>query len=194
MKVIGLTGGIGTGKTTVAEIFKNKGYGVYNSDQRAKELMTEDTELKHQIIQLLGEESYLPNDELNRKFIAQKIFSNKELLKKQNALVHPAVAKDFLLWKEKQNKEFCIKEAAILFESGSYKQFDKVILVSAPLEIRIKRVKERDSASEEEIRKRIENQANQEELEKLADFVIENQSSLADLQMQIDKIIPELKK
>ncbi len=193
MKIVGLTGGMGVGKSKVAQLFEERGYPVYGADIRAKELMEEDPELKKELIRLLGEEAYTRN-QLNKKYIAEKIFSDKELLKKQNALVHLAVKYDFEVWISRQKTDFCIKEAAILFESGSYKACDYTIVVTAPEEERIQRILARDSSTEEEIRKRLQSQWAQEKLVELADFHIVNDSDLEHLKTQVNILINKLKK
>ncbi|MDR1876245.1 MAG: dephospho-CoA kinase [Flavobacteriaceae bacterium] len=191
MKVVGLTGGMGTGKSTVAKLFEEKGYPVYSSDSRAKELMMEDKDLKAKLIHLLGEDSY-SGDTLNKKYIAQKIFSDKKLLQEQNALVHSAVRNDFKDWVAKQKGDFCIKEAAILFESGAHKDCDYIIVVTAPEQIRINRILSRDGLTEEEIKKRLQNQWSQEKLADLADFQITNDSDMENIKTQVNHIIKQL--
>ncbi|MDR3272244.1 MAG: dephospho-CoA kinase [Flavobacteriaceae bacterium] len=191
MKIIGLTGGIGAGKTTVAQLFEKRGYGVYNSDIKAKELMTVDFQLKRQLIDLLGEEAYI-GSELNKKWIAEKIFSDAELLKKQNALVHAAVRKDFAAWTRRQKGSFCVKEASILFESESYKSCDYTVVVTAPDEIRLRRAVLRDKAAMEEIKKRMKYQFSQEKLIELADFQIINNEDLEKLKTRVDELIQKI--
>ncbi|MDR2122553.1 MAG: dephospho-CoA kinase [Flavobacteriaceae bacterium] len=191
MKVVGLTGGMGAGKSVVAKLFEEEGYPVYSSDVRAKELMTENKELKEKLIRLLGSEAYSGNV-LNKKYIAQKIFSDEELLKKQNALVHSAVRNDFKDWVSRQKGNFCIKEAAILFESGSYKDCDYTIVVTAPEEIRIQRVLSRDKSSVEEIKKRLRNQWSQEKIIEMSDFQISNDSNPENLKRQVARLITQL--
>lgn len=171
--VIGLTGGIGSGKTTVSGLFEDLGVPVYNSDEEAKRLMQSSEKLKRAIIELLGKKSY-KKDTLNRSYIAQLVFNDKELLAALNALVHPAVKKDFKKWLRKKNVPYVIQEAAILFENGSYKEYDKLILVKAPKRIRLKRLKARDGSSEEDILARMKNQWSDTRKAKLSDFVIEN--------------------
>lgn len=170
---IGITGGIGSGKSTVCRIFQVLGIPIYNADNEAKYLMSNDKALKSSIINLLGSESY-KNNHLNREFIASKVFKDKDLLKKLNALVHPAVKNDFIKWSEKQIAPYVIYEAALMIESGSYKLLDKVIVVTAPLEQRIARVCERDKVHQEKVLARINNQLSQEEMLKYADHVITN--------------------
>lgn len=175
---IGITGGIGSGKSTVCRIFQILGVPVYNADNKAKYLMANDKALKISIINLLGSESY-KNNHLNREFIASKVFKDKDLLKKLNALVHPAVKNDFIKWSEKQKAPYVIYEAALMIESGSYKLLDKVIVVTAPLELRIARVCERDKVHQEKVLARINNQLSQEEMLKYADHVITNDGKIS---------------
>ncbi len=175
---IGITGGIGSGKSTVCRIFHVLGIPIYNADNEAKYLMANDKALKSSVINLLGSESY-KNNQLNREFIASKVFKDKDLLKKLNALVHPAVKNDFIKWSEKQKAPYVIYEAALMIESGSYKLLDKVLVVTAPLEQRIARVCERDKVHQEKVLARINNQLDQEEMLKYADHVITNDGKIS---------------
>ncbi|MRI63282.1 dephospho-CoA kinase [Ornithobacterium rhinotracheale] len=180
MKIIGITGGIGSGKSTVAKFIAEAGFPVYNSDQRAKDLYEESPEIKQQLIEWYGEDIYIKNS-LNRKKLAKIIFSNETELKRINALIHPAVAKDFKQWKNTQKSDFVFKEAAILFESGAYKDCDFVLTISAPIEKRIERATQRDQASTESIKKRIEKQMSDPKRESLADYTIDNKGNLVEL-------------
>lgn len=173
MKIIGLTGGIGSGKTTVANMFSKFGVPVYIADTEAKKLTNSSKEIRRELTQLLGEEAYREGV-LNRKYVADKIFNDEALLEAVNGIIHPKVAVHFKNWVAKQISSYVIKEAAILFENGSYKNFDKIILVTAPKELRIARVMARDKSSVAEIEQRMNNQWSDEKKEKLADFVIEN--------------------
>lgn len=173
MKVVGLTGGIGSGKTTVAGFFKELGIPVFIADDEAKQLMVTNPEVKSAVQALFGEHSYkdgLPE----RKYIASKVFGDREKLEQLNAIIHPAVARHFESWKEEQVAPYVIYEAAILFESGGYKKCDFNLLVTAPLDRRIERLKKRDKSTLEEIEARMNNQWSDEEKAKLADFIIEN--------------------
>jgi dephospho-CoA kinase len=170
---IGITGGIGSGKTTVCRIFQYLGIPVYNADYEAKKLMVNDKNLRKKIIALLGTDSY-KNDELNRQFIAGQVFNNQELLTKLNSYVHPAVKQDFIKWSTKQKAPYVIYEAAVMIESGSYKLLDKLIVVTAPMEQRIARVCSRDNVDESKVRERIINQLTESEMLKYADYVIPN--------------------
>lgn len=173
MKIVGITGGIGSGKTTVAKMFAALDVPVYYADDEAKKLMNSSPIIRESLISLLGEETY-KDGILDRKFMADKIFNDKILLEMANAIIHPQVAEHFKSWVADQNHPYVLKEAAILYESGSYKQCDKVILVTAPKEIRILRVMERDNVSREEVEARMKNQWDDSEKEKLADFILHN--------------------
>ncbi|MRJ08434.1 dephospho-CoA kinase [Ornithobacterium rhinotracheale] len=179
MKIIGITGGIGSGKSTVAKFIAEAGFPVYNSDQRAKDLYEESPEIKQQLIEWYGENIYTQNS-LNRKKLAEIIFSNETELKRINALMHPAVANDFKQWKNAQKSDFVFKETAILFESGAYKDCDFVLTISAPIENRIERATQRDQAAAESIIKRIEKQMTDQERESLADYTIDNKGNLVE--------------
>ena len=170
---IGLTGGIGCGKSVVAKVFETLGIPVYYADDAAKNLMNADKELKAAIIKNFGEGSYT-NGELNRKYIAGIVFNDKEKLELLNALTHPATIRDAVEWIKKQSSAYIIKEAALLFESGANKNLDHVIGVDAPLPLRIKRVMARDGISETEVMKRINRQMDEKKKMDLCDFVIIN--------------------
>jgi len=174
MKVVGITGGIGSGKTTVCQIFESLGVPVYYADPRAKVLMAHDASLKAKIVQAFGEKAY-SNGELNRAYLAKEVFGSKEKLSVLNGLVHPAVADDLDEWLE-DNKQanYVLKEAAILFESGAYHNVDVAVLVIAPTDLRIERVAARDGSTREEILQRMNNQWTQERKAKLADHIINN--------------------
>jgi dephospho-CoA kinase len=170
---IGLTGGIGSGKSTVAAIFEVLGIPVYHADEAAKRLMQQDANLISGIKKLFGEESY-NNGVLNRSFISEKVFSDPDKLSKLNALVHPVTIADAEKWISLQSAPYVIKEAAILFESGSNKQLDYVIGVSSPLELRIERVMKRDNVSKEQVLSRIQQQMDEDEKMHRCDFVVYN--------------------
>lgn len=170
---VGITGGIGSGKSTVCGIFARLGIPVYAADREAKRLMREDLALIASVKEAFGSDSYSGN-EPNRPFLANAVFGNPEKLALLNSLVHPAVFRDFERWCGLQHAPYVIKEAAIMFESGSYKQVHEVVAVTAPLELRIQRVMERDGSSREEILKRIQAQMPQEEVVKRAHDVINN--------------------
>lgn len=173
MKIVALTGGIGSGKTTVAKMFKDLGVPVYNSDKEAKALMVSSKELRKAIKALLGAEAY-NGKTLDREYIAKKVFGDKGLLGQLNKIVHPAVREDFLRWVAKQSTPYVIQESAIVFENGQQDFYDKIILVTAPEEVRLARVMERDKVSESEIRARMGNQLNDTVKIGLSDYVIEN--------------------
>jgi dephospho-CoA kinase len=170
---VGLTGGIGSGKSVVAKVFETLGIPVYYADDAAKRLMNTNPELKAAIIKNFGEGSYT-NGELNRKYMASIVFNDKEKLYLLNSLTHPATIRDAGEWIKRQTSPYIIKEAALLFESGADKILDHVIGVFAPLPLRIKRVMNRDVVTEEEIMKRINRQMDEEEKMKRCDFVITN--------------------
>lgn len=171
--LIGLTGGIGSGKTTVAGMFESLGVPVYKSDDKAKELMITSEEMIAEIIALLGDEAYIAG-ELNRPYIALKVFSDKTFLDRLNAIVHPVVREDFHQWASEQNTPYVIQEAAILFENDAYQKFDRMILVTAPKRLRLERVMQRDQVAEDNIIARMNHQWEDEKKIPLADFVIEN--------------------
>jgi dephospho-CoA kinase len=170
---IGLTGGIGSGKTTVAQIFGVLGIPVYSSDDAAKRLMNEDEDLKKKIIESFGKESY-QNGELNRKYVANEAFSDPEKIKLLNSMVHPATIKDASAWMEKQNAPYVIKEAALIFESGSDQFLDYVIGVKSPLNLRIERTMKRNNVTAEEVASRMKLQMDEVEKMNRCDFIIVN--------------------
>ena len=173
MIIVGLTGGIGSGKSTILNYLKNNGYPCFESDKVGKKLL--EGELKDSIIKLFGKEIYNPKGILNSRALSKKVFSDSKLLKNLNDTVHPAVHKAFVKFKNKhENFPMIIKEAAILIESGSYKSCDFIILVKAPRSERIKRIVARDSVNESDVIVRINNQWDDKQKEKYADYVIEN--------------------
>lgn len=191
---VGITGGIGSGKTSVCQIFERLGAPVYYADVRAKQLMEEDKELMDSIKQLIGENAYDENEKLNRQLVADTVFSDEEKLLKLNSLVHPAVARDYESWNEilqRKNYPYSIKEAALLIETGSYKQLDKLIVVTADLEGRISRVMNRDNATREQVMARINAQIPEEQKVELADIVIRN-DAIMELVPQVTKIHTQL--
>ena len=170
---IGLTGGIGSGKTVVAKIFETVGIPVYYADTEAKKLMNTDPELKASILQHFGPDSYR-NGELDRKYIASIVFNSKEKLDLLNSLTHPVTIRDAEQWMKEQHSPYIIKEAALLFESGAAEYLDRVIGVYAPQHIRVKRVHERDGMPIEDIMKRISRQIDEELKMKLCNYIIVN--------------------
>ena len=173
MMVVGLTGGIGSGKSTIAKAFAALGIAVFNSDEQAKALIATDTQVKERIIAAFGEEAY-QNGEYNRAYIAQIVFNNSEKLAILNGIVHPALAKYFKQWAKKQISPYVLKEAAILFESGSYKDCNYIITVTAPEEVRIARVMARDHCTEAQVRVRMSQQWSDAQRIALSNAVIEN--------------------
>lgn len=173
MLIVGLTGGIGSGKTTVAKQFEALGVPIYIADKEAKQLMHTSSQIKEALINLFGNNAYI-DDVLNRSYIASLIFNDNVLLAKMNAIIHPKVADHFKNWLKKQKSPYVIKEVAILFENGGYKNVDKIITVTAPKEERIKRVMKRDGSSLEKVLAIMKNQWSDEDKIKLSDFVIEN--------------------
>lgn len=173
MMVIGLTGGIGSGKTTVAKMFNKLGVPIYIADLEAKKLMNNSKVIRGKLIQLLGNEAFTEND-LNKPYLANKIFNDNDLLVKMNAIVHPKVRLHFKRWLKKQNTPYVIKEAAILFESGGYHECDYVITVIASRENRIKRVMQRDNSTIDSVKAIMDNQWSDEDKVKLSHYVIDN--------------------
>jgi len=186
MKVVGLTGGIGSGKTTVLSMFLDLGVPVYIADIEAKKLTNTSKVIRKKIIALLGKNSYLKT-EINKKYVADIIFNDDELLKKVNKIIHSKVAHHFKKWVDKQNGVYCIKETAILFESASYKLCDYTILITSPKEERLKRVKNRDQLTRKEIENRMNHQWSDIEKSQLADVVIEN-VHLKDTQNKVEEV------
>lgn len=171
---IGITGGIGVGKSVVTRIFKVLGIPTYDADKEAKDIMVKSDAVRQALIKTFGEETYFPDLTLNRAWLAKKVFSDAKELAKLNAIVHPAVIKDAEDWAEAQTSLYSVKEAALLFESGSYKSLDYTILVTSPEALRIERVMKRDQVTEEEVRGRMAKQMPESEKEKLADFIVYN--------------------
>ncbi|HSQ45792.1 MAG TPA: dephospho-CoA kinase [Lutibacter sp.] len=192
MKIIGLTGGIGSGKSTVLALFKELGVLTYIADIEAKKLMNADAELRNQIIKLFGEQAY-QNEKLNSAFIASVVFNNTEKLNALNALVHPKVREDFQHFIKIQKADFVIYEAAILFESGSDQFCDYIITVIADFDHKIERIMKRDGVSEAQIMERMKNQSDDDLKIKKSDFVIRN-NHLDDTKQQVLTIFEMLKK
>lgn len=184
--VVGLTGGIGSGKTTIAKWFKSQDIPVYIADKEAKALMNRSKVIKRKLTLLFGENAY-KNGKLNREYLASKIFSDKTLLSKMNAIVHPKVASHFKRWLKKQDSPYIIKEAAIIFENNLENQYDYIITVVADENLRIERVMQRDNASKEKVESIINNQLSDEEKIKKSHFVIKN-NSLEEAQKQAQVI------
>lgn len=176
MLKVGITGGIGSGKTTICRIFETLGIPVFYADTVAKEIMVNDAILIKGVKDAFGDESYLPGGILNNKHIAGIVFNNADELAKLNALVHPAVFRAFDNWviKLPKNVPYILKEAALLFESGSYKMCDKNILVTAPLVLKLARVTKRDGVTEDQVKARMDKQFTDEKKIKMADYLINN--------------------
>lgn len=171
---VGITGGIGSGKSTVCKVFKAMGIPVFEADTIAKQLMTTDPEIRRQLIQAFGAIVYLPDQSIDRKYLSGLVFNSPSLLAELNKIVHPAVLKEFNEWCLTKQTTYVLHEAAILFESGFYKMMDKIIAVVADEDERIQRVMKRDGATIELVRQRMQNQLSDAERIKLADFVISN--------------------
>ncbi len=186
MIIVGLTGGIGSGKTTVGTYFKELGIPVYIADKEAKALMNRSKVIKRKLTTLFGDKAY-KEDQLNRAFIASKIFNDKALLDQMNAIIHPKVASHFKRWLKKQNAPYVIKEVAIIFEHNKASEYDLIITVTADIEERIRRVMNRDDASREKVESIINNQMSDEEKIKKSDFVIVNHDLIA-TQAQVAKL------
>lgn len=183
---VGITGGIGAGKSIITKIFALLDVPVYDADSNAKWLMANDKRLIEQITSLFGPESYFPNGSLNRKHLAEVAFISEANTQKLNAVVHPAVGEHYKDWAARQLSPYVLKEAALLFESQSYKQLHKIITVFAPVDLRIERVQKRDAhRSRDQIRRIIGSQMEDDEKIKLADFTIYND----DLQLVIPQVI-----
>ncbi|MEO0506909.1 MAG: dephospho-CoA kinase [Bacteroidota bacterium] len=186
MMRVGLTGGIGSGKSTVANMFRELSVPVYDSDLRAKVLMNESKPLQKDIIALFGELAYLDN-ELNRPWIAQQVFGNAALLEQLNGLVHPAVREDFIVWSEAQKASYIIQETALIFENGMELYYDQIILVTAPKTVREERVMLRDGVPKEKVQQRMVHQLEDELKRAKSQFTIEN-ITLEDTLKQVRKI------
>ncbi len=193
-KINGITGGIGSGKSTVSKFIEALGFPVYDSDFWAKELVNIDENLKSRIIELLGEESYDENGKYNRKFVAEKVFDHQELLLKLNQIIHPAVKIHFENWVNAQTAEFVFKETALLFELKLNESCYQSILVTADENIRIKRVMDRDGRTYREVKEIIDKQMPEVEKVKLADFVIQNNTDLESLKEFTHQVIDELQR
>lgn len=188
-KIIGLTGGIGSGKTTVARFIEEFGFPVYYSDDRAKAIVNESEDLKIKIKELLGEESYDENGLYDRKFVASKVFNNNDLLQQLNEIIHPAVRIDFEDWVKKQSKYLVFKETALLFELRLNRQCYKSLLVTAEDNIRAKRVMDRDNKTYREVEAVMEKQMPERDKIKMADCIIYNNTNLEELKEQTEKVI-----
>ncbi len=189
---VGITGGIGSGKTTICRIFETLGIPVYFADERAKKLMTEDAKIRAGLTEIFGEKAYLPDSNLDRKHLASVVFKDKEKLRALEGVVHPAVHRDGEEWhRAQQNVPYTLREAALLVENGSYKKLDKLIVVFAPEETRIRRVMQRDGAERAAVEARIKAQLPDAEKMKVSDFVIYNdgEQSLIRQVLQVHRVL-----
>lgn len=186
MKKIGITGGIGSGKTTVCKIFEVLGIPVYYADKEAKRLMQHNHLLKTAIREHFGHETYDSSGNLNKTFLAKQVFNHKEKIALLNSLVHPVTIRDAEEWAQRQDAAYVIKEAALMFESEAFHHVDKVIGVSAPEALRIKRTMDRDHVSREGVLKRMENQMNEEMKMKMCDYIIYNDEQQAVIPQVLD--------
>ncbi|MBC8756179.1 dephospho-CoA kinase [Kordia sp. YSTF-M3] len=189
--IVGLTGGIGSGKTTIAKMFHELGVSIYIADIEAKKLMHTSEAIKKELIAAFGKETYV-NGELNRSYLSNIVFNQPKELQKINAIVHPRVGQHFKDWYEARSDEkYVIKEAAILFENDSYKQCDKIITVVAPIEERFRRILLRDTTTREAVQDRMNNQWSDEKKMALSDYIIHN-VDLAQARAQVFKIHQEI--
>ncbi|MBE7179159.1 MAG: dephospho-CoA kinase [Mucilaginibacter polytrichastri] len=182
---VGITGGIGSGKTIISKVFVVLGIPVFYADAAAKKVMTEDPELVKAMKAEFGEKAYIADGQLDRGYIASQVFDDKERLEKLNSIVHPATFRAMDAWTaEQKNVPYVLKEAALLYESGSYKDCDFTILVIANEAVKIARIKDRDGLNEEQIRTRMARQMTDEEKRPLADFIIHNSGN--------DLVVPQV--
>src|SRR5690625_2062205 len=191
MLTAGVTGGIGSGKTRVCKIFETLGIPVYYADEQAKALMRTDEQVITAIKDLLGEEVYEEGGKLNKSLIAKRVFNDSKMLKRLNAIVHPATIRHAASWANRQKSPYVLKESALLFETDAFHHVDKAIGVSAPVALRIHRTMKRDNIKREEVLKRMENQMNEEVKMQLCDFVIVNDGQKA-LKPQVLQIHEQL--
>lgn len=191
-KLIGLTGGIGSGKTTVARLIEEEGFAVYYSDIRAKELVNESLDIKNAIIGFLGRSAYNEKGTYDTKFVSSKVFSDAALLQQLNNTIHPAVKLDFESWLGRQTGRFVFKETALLFELDIHKQCDKSLLVTAEDNTRIKRVMDRDNKTYREVQTVLEKQMPEKEKIRKADYTIYNNGDLNDLRVNTTEIIKKM--
>lgn len=194
MITVGLTGNMGSGKSTVARIFLSLGIHIFNADNEARKI-TQSIDVAAQIAVLFGRKLLNSTGELDRKALAAIVFNDKQKLKQLNELIHPLVWENYISWlKENKSADYIIHEAAILFESGLYKHLDKIIVVDAPREVLIQRTIQRDHISEEQVQERLNNQWSTEKIKELADFVIinDNINALLPQVIEIDKKLKTL--
>lgn len=186
MYKVGVTGGIGSGKSTVCDMLAARGVAVYIADTEAKRLMSSDEALKHDIVTLFGDDAYL-HGELNRAFLASRVFCDKEALQRLNGVVHPAVMRDFAAWAEAQEGDYVVLESAILFEAGLEASVDATVAVMAPVELRLERAMRRDGADREKIEERMRNQLSDDERSERAKYAIVN-IVLEDLEDDVEQL------
>lgn len=191
MKKIGITGGIGAGKSMVCQQIEEKGYPVFYTDIKAKELISNNVQIRAEIVALFGDKAYTKKT-FNSEFISQQIFSDPNKRQQLNQIVHPEVYKSFDSWCKKQKPNLVFIESALMIETGYYRQLDAVILVVADESVRIKRVMERDHLEREAVTKRIQAQSSDEQKVKIANYLINNDSNLVHLKEQIDAILQEI--
>lgn len=189
--LVGITGGIGSGKSVVSKILKIIGYPVYDSDTEARRLNEQDPDVKQQLMAAFGEDIYADGN-LNKPKLASLIFQSDENRLLVNSIVHPAVKRDFLQWAERQQTDIVFLEAAILYESGFNEFMNKVVAVTAPEEVRVQRAMKRDNATEQQVVNRIHSQMNQDELARMADYVVVNDNCLP-LLPQVEALVNNLK-
>ena len=195
MKRLGVTGGIGSGKTTACRMLEELGARVFYADDEAKRLLTDDASIRRRVIDVFGPESYLPDGSLNRRFLARMAFSDKALLDRLNALVHPRVLRRFEEAAQQAQREgtsLMVKEAALIFEAGAEHQLDTVAVVEAPLPVRIRRVCERDGVSHEDVTARMANQADPSILRERADIVLENDGDPEQLRRKVERLYRDM--
>ena len=191
-KIIGVTGGIGSGKSTVSKFIEEAGFPVYYSDVRAKTIVNEDAQLRGKITELLGEKAYNQEGLYDRKFVANLVFNDPDLLLKLNSLIHPAVKLNFENWLKQQSKNLVFKETALLFELKLNEDCFKSILVTADDTCRLKRVMERDDKTYREVESIMLRQMPEKDKVKMADFVIFNNDGFEELQRETEKVLTEL--
>lgn len=185
---IGITGGIGSGKTYIANRLKAEGYPVYNCDDEAKRLMNQNGEIRTRLVQLLGPEAYLADGQLNKQVVAAYLFAHPSHAAQVNAIVHPVVKDDFLQWSSRQTASHCFMESAILYEAKFESVVDKIILVYADEPTRLRRAMKRDQANEQQIRARMAQQLPPEQLRTRADYIVEN-SATADTPAEVSRLL-----
>ena len=187
---VGVTGGIGAGKSLICSILERMGYPVFYSDIEAKKIIISNPQVRIDLIELFGIQIF-KDHQLDRKLLANLLFSDSTLIEKMNAIVHPKVREEFENWALNQDSQLVFNEAAILFETGSYKNFDATILVTAPLEIRLNRVMNRDNSIRADVQKRIDNQWSDDQKVILSTYRIQNDDIQSVLD-QIDEVLNEL--